>query len=887
MAKQKNLLLAFNRGLISRFALSRVDLSRTALSAQEMTNWMPRVMGSMSLRPGLEYTGATYNHDRSRSIPFVFSIEDTARLEFTGGSLRVWDDDELVTRPTVTAAVTNGTFTTDVSGWTDSDEVGATSAWKTGGYLSLLGDGENAAIRDQQVTVNQAGTRHALRVVVQRGPVLIKVGSSLGTDEYIEELTLDTGTYSLAFTPSGNFYIRLFSRRGYEVLIDSVTVESNADMVLPSPYQEEDLSFIRAVQSGDTMYLACVSDDNTYQQRIVRRYDEDSWGICTYETEDGPFRIINNTPITLAPSALSGTATLTASQNLFTSDHIGALFRIESEGQTVTKAISAQNTFSDPIRVAGVEGARIFSIIIAGTFSATVTLQYSVAEPGNWVDIATTYTGVVSTSYDDGLDNQIIYYRIGVKTGGYVSGTANVTLAYSSGSIVGICKVYEYVSRTQVNVSILRDMGALTASADWWEGRWSAQRGFPSAVALHEGRLWWMGNDKIDGSVSDDYYSFDDELEGDAGPISRSIGEGPIDTINWGLSLGRLIIGTHSLAASISPIRLENNSVLSARSSSFDEPLTPSNFNLKYENTTGVFVDQSKTRLMSVGYNIQAGDYLVNDMTLLVPDIAGDGIVALAAQKNPDPRVYAVLEDGTVAVQVFDKLENVNCFVKIETEGTIEDVCVLPRLGEDAVYLTILRSIGGVERRYHERLAMIADCAGGTLNKQADSFYEYSGVSDTDISGLDHLEGCDVVVWGNGKFLGTYTVDGGVVSDLSEAVTSAIVGLSYEARFKSTKQSIATEAGIPLNEEKRIDSIGLVMVDTHKNGIEYGPDFDNLEPLPDVEEGTEVAADYVWEEYDQTAVTFNGVWTTNAVVCLKATAPKPCTVLSVAVSITT
>lgn len=882
--KSHNAVLSFNRGLLSRLGLARLDLARTSLSAEIMSNWMPRILGSMSLRPGLQYTGATKSNNKSRSLPFVFAITDTARIEITEGVLRVWVADVLVTRGAVTAAVTNGAFTTDVTGWTDSDEGGATSAWLTGGYLALLGDGTNAAIRDQQVTVNEANTEHALRITIARGPVTLRVGSTAGGDEYLEEQILGTGVYSLVFTPTGNFHIRLASRESHTTLVDSVAVEAAGVMEFTVPWQEEDLPRIRYVQSGDVIYEAC----RGFQQRVIARHGAGSWSVSLYEPIDGPFRAINATPTTIAPSALSGDITLTASKSLFRSGHVGALWKIDSIGQTVTDAFSAENDFSGAIRVTGIGGQRSFGIQITGTFVGTLTLQYSVAEIGNWVDVAT-YTTVTSTSYSDDLDNQIIFYRIGIKTGSYTSGTANISLSFTSGSITGIARITAYTSPTVVSAVVLQDFGATTASTDWWEGQWSDHRGWPSAVSLHEGRIWMGGNDKILGTISDDFTGYDDDFEGDAGPISRNIGEGPVENINWMMSLGRLIIGTESSSANINPVRMEANSILSARSNSFDEPLTPTNFNLKYANTTAVYVDQSGTRLMVVGYDLQANDYLATDLTMLAPDIAVDGFTALGAQKSPDQRVIAPIEDGTTVVLIYDKLEDVRGLIKVESPGAsgfIEDVCVLPALGEDEVYFTIRRTVSGSTVRYHEKMARLSECRGGTLNKQADSFVLYSGVAATTITGLSHLEGEDVVVWGGGKDLGTYTVSSGQITSLIESVTSAVVGLSYEALYKSGKQSIAAALGVPLNQDKRIDSIGLILVDTHKDGLYYGPDFDHLDPLPAVEESAEVAADYVWEAYDQPMITFDGEWTTDARFCLKATAPRPCTVLSCVLSMT-
>ena len=58
MARENTALVAFNRGRVSQLALARTDIKRIALSAETMTNWVPRVLGSMSLRAGLGYLGS-------------------------------------------------------------------------------------------------------------------------------------------------------------------------------------------------------------------------------------------------------------------------------------------------------------------------------------------------------------------------------------------------------------------------------------------------------------------------------------------------------------------------------------------------------------------------------------------------------------------------------------------------------------------------------------------------------------------------------------------------------------------------------------------------------------------------------------------------------------
>lgn len=897
MAKAHSATLSFNRGILSLLGCARQDIARYALSAEIFVNWMARVLGSMMLRPGTEYISATKSNAKAKMIPFIFSVDDLAHLEVTEDVLRVRVEDVLITRPTVTAAVTNGSFTSNVTSWTDSDEAGATSAWLTGGYLSLIGTGTNSAIRDQQVTVNEANTEHALRIVIARGPVILRVGSTSGGDEYVSETTLGTGTHSLAFTPSGNFYIRLQNRRLPASLVDSVNVESAGVLELPVPWQEEDLGLIRYAPSGDVIY----SCDGTHQQRKIERRAERSWSVVLYEPEDGPFRLTNTTPVTLTPSAVSGDITLAASKPVFKATNVGSLYRLGSTGQFVTASLTGADQFTDPIRVAGVENQRIFQIVISGTWIATVTLQYSVAEPGNWVDVKD-WTSNTSENHDDGLDNEIIYYRIGIKAGDYTSDTAVVSLSFASGSITGIMRITAFSSETSVSAAVLKSLGGTTGSTNWAEGTWSDRRGWPSAVALHEGRVWWPGKDKIQGSESDGYEDFDDETEGDAGPISRSIGEGPVDSINWALSLGRLILGTASNSANIAAVRIDGNNPIAARSDSFDEPLTPTNFNLKITSTRGIFVDRSMQRLFEIAFDAGSADFKSEDLTLVVPDLNSAGIAGIAVQHKPDVRIHCWRNDGTVGVLIFDRAENVICWLEVETEGEVEDVSVLPGVGEDQVYYVVKRTINGSTVRYLEKWALETECTGRPGARHADAHYLYSGAATTTISGLGHLEGETVVVWGwntttpftdqngnaIGRDLGTYTVSGASITGLPAAVTDACVGIGYEARWKAMKAAFGAAMGTPLNQIKRIDSIGFVLLNTHGQGLRYGDNFDEMDGLPQddlpKDANDEPDTDHVFDQYDFPMSEFDNDWGTDPRICLKAAAPRPCTVAAVTTS---
>src|SRR5258708_11599756 len=136
MAVQNVVLQGFNRGLVSKLARARTALKRTALSAEVMNSWMPRVLGSMMLRPGLGFLGDTKSDLKARYLEFIFSLADKALLEFTNLVMRVWVSDALITRVSVASAVANGTFPADLTSWTQNDEAGRLSPCAAPGYMS-------------------------------------------------------------------------------------------------------------------------------------------------------------------------------------------------------------------------------------------------------------------------------------------------------------------------------------------------------------------------------------------------------------------------------------------------------------------------------------------------------------------------------------------------------------------------------------------------------------------------------------------------------------------------------------------------------------------------------------------------------------------------------
>jgi WD40 repeat protein len=193
MPRQSVSLATFNRGRVSALALARNDIDRVAMSAEVQTNYVPRVLGSMMLRPGLQYIDSTLSDNPAHHLPFVFSTDDQALIELTNESMRVRVGETVISRSAVSTVMRGGDFSADISNFLKVDDPGTTP------------DADANA-----VAFSPDGTLMAVAIDVGAGADSILVYSISGTTPTIlfQNLTGASATQSgldVAFSPDGQF----------------------------------------------------------------------------------------------------------------------------------------------------------------------------------------------------------------------------------------------------------------------------------------------------------------------------------------------------------------------------------------------------------------------------------------------------------------------------------------------------------------------------------------------------------------------------------------------------------------------------------------------------------------------------------------------------------
>ena len=762
-----------------------------------------------------------------------------------------------------------------------------------GAFVCEAGD---YAIGRSSVTTAAPTTEVTFRFNVARRPLVMRVGSSAGGQQIVEDITFQPGDYVHTFTPGASpYYIEFQLREVGQAVLSGLARVAPGLLSLPTPFDGATLRSIRSEQSLNTMWLA----DGRNNPRVLTRLGTTSWGLRLFQPKDGPFEENEVSGITLTPSAKTGTSTVTASGPVFKATDAGSLIRLTQAGQYETASGNALNVTSDTIRVSGTGAAvRTFYYAISGTFVASVTLQRSVGSEANWTDVVTV-TSATSTSLNDTLDGQIVYYRL--KVTAWTSGTAVMELTYSGGVTYGVGRIFSVTADNAVTVDVLEPFAATTATSIWARGSWSDRYGWPSFPALFDGRLSFLRAGRRWQSVSDDYESFDLGSQADRA-ISGTI-PGQMNIPRWAKARDRLMIGTGGGEGYISAGR-------------DDEVMIPDNARARIRTDRGsldadaALVDGAPAFIHRSGRKINlmvwdGNGYSLVNLSRLHRDIAGVGtgsLLELAYQHEPEPRLYAVRDDGQCATMLLSVAEQVGGWTRINptreifeiltrsgdtivtrsgdtivarSYAQIESVCVVPGTPEDHVYRVVSRTIGGstvrcVEKQARERWT------SSSAAWRLEAALEYSGSSTSTLTGLNHLEGLSVYVWGNGRVSGPHTVSGGSVTT-SFPVTYAIVGLKYQGFYRGPRAPNITKT-------KKIERLGIVLHNTVGGGVSWGQDFDEMSTLDDRsrEDATYDSALPVYSE--DVEFPLSGSWSTDARVCVRFEGIGPATVLGLAVT---
>jgi hypothetical protein len=225
-------------------------------------------------------------------------------------------------------------------------------------------------------------------------------------------------------------------------------------------------------------------------------------------------------------------------------------------------------------------------------------------------------------------------------------------------------------------------------------------------------------------------------------------------------------------------------------------------------NSVLVYADFYGRTLREFVYDLNTDGYVSPDISILSDHLLNSGIVEMAYQQSPDNIIWIVVADGSLIAMTYDREQKIVGFMPqpiaigdTDTTALVESVCSIPGVSRDEVYIIVKRTLGGVTKRYIEKLATEFDY--GSLNDAVvglDSAMQYSGSATGTITGLFHLAGRTVNVLADGTVFRGLTVSATGSITLTGGSTAAkwSIGLPYSSIGETLELATITPDGVHL-----------------------------------------------------------------------------------------
>lgn len=409
-------------------------------------------------------------------------------------------------------------------------------------------------------------------------------------DEYVRFYMLGGQLYDSApnYTLLDEADATLLDEAGEAILAPEIDPTA-APFELVSPYSESEISSLQFAQTADVMFIT----HPNHPVRTLTRTGHTSWSFAEFDHKNGPFMGYNvEDGHTLQSSAVSGTVTITSSEDLFDDGHVGAFFYIEEEDSDDYSMWEADRDFS-------------------------------LGEKARWD------TNVYEVVVDNGNSGNVAPVHLeGARWDGRINGSIKWEYLHSGFGIVRITAVASATSATATVIKRLPENVVSGATKNWKEGAWSDYRGYPRAVTLYEQRAWFASTDyrpqSLWASVAGDLFDFDDtDLPDNAIVYTLNTRQAnPIQALSDGLVLNifaqdREMIGKAS--ANSAGVAQDDFAVKPSTSAGSSAVLPET------VDTSTIFVDASGFRLIELAYSLEYDGFAPNDLTILAEHITKPG----------------------------------------------------------------------------------------------------------------------------------------------------------------------------------------------------------------------------------------------------------------------
>jgi len=579
--------------------------------------------------------------------------------------------------------------------------------------------------------------------------------------------------------------------QGYVCLVNNqndqspLTATTYWQMAAPSvviqiftPYKEEDLFALDcSTQSADVLYVF----HPNYPPAMISRQSANAWSYSLLATRGtaGPIATgYQQIGIPISSITQADPCVVTAPNNSFRNGQ-----RVYING-----VAGMENLNFGEFLVSGILGD-LFNLVVidAGTTVgavASITSQVYATNPnfgigtsynaigGSGSGLTITVTGIIPPIFSP----TVLLLAVNDPGSGYKVGDI-VTISDGSGGIA-ITTITGIVPSGGVTLINSTDFSAYAGGGyiAAVNPEFGTPGNYPACGTLYQGRLILAGTDnnptQVNGSVEDDYTDFICDPNQDDYGLQFTLVSNKLDQILNAIgSPNALLLGS---AGGVWVMAGSNG-----------ESLSQTNVNASKQSTWGVsalqpqqvgdyvlFVSRSARIVLMIAYNFVTNQWDNFDLTrlnrniTLGPSETESGIVQTAFQFEPYPIWWAVRTDGQLIGLVFNQQDQVFAWFRVNMlpeGGQVESVAVISGQNqEDQVAIIVNRTIDGVAQRYFEYF-MPQELFGDLSN----AFFvhcgqQWQGLPAVNITGISNANPCVVTAPGHGFSTGMQVKISGV-----------------------------------------------------------------------------------------------------------------------------
>lgn len=613
----------------------------------------------------------------------------------------------------------------------------------------------------------------------------------------------------------GHLYMRIWEPNG------APRLSGGAPYEIATPWTADDLAGLRWDQSNDVLYVT--HNGRALRPRTLQRLGDLDWVLSALENRNGPWGAENaDASKTLEVSAVTGAVTVTASGHApFTPAMVGEQIRLRTpDGQPSCASWTPATSYN------------AFELVQSD--GKLYILNHNTAQT----------SGTAAPIHESGaVTDGRVYWRYLCDGAGIIQLTG-----YSSPTSMSAVVVSDLPGWTVSGPrSVVSNMATTPygPSSRWAFGAWSDRLGWPGHVAVtDEERLAFSGPSSARGRYDatrsygwgPTYADFHPGqgsgrvLDSDA--LQRSV-KGGADPIEWLAAATSLMFGTTTREGVI-------------QGESLEEPLTPAANRPRTLGLTGssdvppalahngvLFVERGGRGLSFLGVDATEGVRSA-ETALFVEDLVAERIAGLVWAANPDRVAWLWTATGALLSLTYQPRQNQAGWARHPLPGgfIVESASVITDGdGRDVVWLVVRREKDGTDQRRIWRQA--ARWRSGRKGVGATPLSEliyldasrlYSGAPATLITGLSHLSGEAVRVFGNeGRLIfdAVVSAEGEVAVPAGDALTQACIGL----RYAFDVESLPLDQGGPgetLGAKQRVFEITVQLADCVQAQVSFG-----------------------------------------------------------------